>query len=316
MTLRRRIVGALSLAVLLAAMDVRADTSASSEAEARFKEAAALAKRGKYEEALAKYVQSYALEPRASVLLGMALAEYELKRDLEALRHLREYLRSPRAQNVDELKARFLDPLHERTGHLRVRAAASAQVTVDGAPAIVIDDLVDVAPGPHVVVIGAERREVTLAGGETVTLENAAKSASPAPPAATPPPAIEAPRTDVHWLVAGGFLAGAVAASGVGVGFGLASGASTEDAERLRATSPGVCASATPQCEAYRSRAADADTQATISTVGYIAAGACLVGAATSYLLLRPHSTTRTPAAKIVPTLGPSGPGMLVEARF
>lgn len=298
--------------------EVGADGTSSAEAEARFKEAATLAKQGKYEEALA-YVQSYALEPRASVLLGMALAEYELKRDVEAMVHLREYLRNPKAQNVEELKAKFFVPLHERTGHLRARTPSGVQVTVDGATAAVIDDVIDVKPGDHVVSAAGVKREVTVARGQTLEVDLNPEPAprDPGKTVLTPPKTIDPTSSSTHWVVAGGLLVGAVAATGIGIGFGLASGSSTNDAESIRRASPGLCGLPSSLCDAYRTKASDAGDQATISTLGYLGGGLFLAGAAVSYLLLKPSGRPyATSGAAIVPTMGSDGGGAVVQTRF
>lgn len=307
---------------MFSTLTAQADGTSSAEAEARFKEAATLAKQAKYEEALAKYVQSYALEPRASVLLGMALAEYELKRDVEAIRHLREYLRSPKAQNVEELRSKFFVPLHEQTGHYRVRTPPGAQISLDGAPATPIDDILDVKPGAHVLTAGEERREATVAKGQTLDVDLTPAPASTPPHDAvgagtviTPPPAIEPTASSTHWFVAGGLLVGAAVATGVGIGFGLASSSSTDDAENMRRASPGLCRSPSSLCDTYRSKASDADGQATISTVGYVGGGVLLAGAVVSYLLLRPTARA-TSGAAIFPTMGLGGGGAVVRTHF
>lgn len=326
--LRHRVTALLAVALVFATQTAHADGPSSAEAETRFKEAATLAKQGKYEEALTKYVQSYALEPRPSVLLGMALAEYELRRDVDAIRHLRTYLRDPKARNVEELKSKFLVPLNERTGHLHVVAPSGLQIAIDGETVTPIDDVVDVKPGSHVLTAGDERREATVAKGQTMEVDlrpppapsltppNTRATTSPLSP---PPREAEEERWGTGQYVGLGLMGVGLAGVVTGAGFAIAKSNANDDVERLESfTGPnGERCGLSPApraCADIDGARADRDRNATLSTVFLVGGGAALVGGAVAFLVSPHRKVERTAGVVVTPHVGWRSVG--VELRY
>jgi len=311
----------VAAALVLSQERAWADGAITSEAELRFNEAKALAKLHRNEEALAKYMQSYSLEPRASTLLGMALTESELGRHVEATRHLREYLKNPKAQNTDEIRTNVLGPLLEKTGHVRVKVPAGLQLLVDDAPTTAIDDTVDVKPGAHVFAAASERREITVAKGQTVEVDlvlpprDASGPAPTAPPLTDAPPAEEPKPSAARTIVPVALGVGAAVGIGLGVGFSLAQKSSLDDADALRKSQPDLCADPTsPACRSRDDKLSTAKTQGTLSFVSYgvgIAAGAACVAT----ILFWPKAS-KTGQLQITPVVGSTTAGVHLSKSF
>lgn len=292
------------------------------EAEARFQEASNLRKQGRFDDALAKYVQSYSLEPRASTLLGIALSERELGRFPEATRHLREYMKNPRAQNVEDLKRTVFVPLLEQSGHLHVKMPSGVQLTVNEMLVAPIDDVVDVKPGPHVLFAMGQRREVVVAKGQTleVDLTPPREVSDPKSPAPLPiePPREEPQSSSARWIVPVGLGVGFAVGIGFGIGFSQAHKSTLEEADATRAASSGnICADPeSGACAGYRDKLSTASTQATLAWVSYGLGIALGVGSLASILLWPKAPKTGTGQGQIMPILGPGTGGVYFSRSF
>lgn len=170
---RRNCVRAACLVGLVAWGGSIAD--ASPESDVRFKEAVALQKQGKLEDARQKYLQALALDRAPSILLNLALLEEDANHPVEALTYLRGYLAHPQAKpdKVTKLKADMLPGLIAQTARAEVHAQPGSPVTIDGkeignAP---LKDAVDLMPGKHTFGAGAQSKEITLAAGETKVVD-------------------------------------------------------------------------------------------------------------------------------------------------
>jgi len=303
----------------------------------RFKEAVALQKQGKLEDARQKYLQALALDRAPSILLNLALLEEDANRPVEALTYLRGYLVHPQAKpdKVAKLKADMLPGLIAQTARAEVHAQPGSPVSIDGkeignAP---LKDPVDLMPGKHTFGAGAQSKEITFAAGETkvvditptpIAVQPAPTSVAPppssAPPAispgvdiAPPPPQREEPPSRTKWIVGGSIAGVGVVGVIVGAGFAAASSSTKSDADALAAQlGPGSCATSTPQCTALRSKQDDLNGQRTASWVGYIGGGA-LIGVGIATVLLWPKSPA---AAAFVPYVDRNGGGASFSGSF
>ena len=115
-----------------------------------------------------------------------------------------------------------------------------------------------------------------------------------------------------------------LAGIGVGIGFASASNSAKSDSEKLRRESPGLCSPPeTSQCATYDSKRSDAESASTISTVGYIAGGVLLAGAAAAFVFW-PKSREKQAAAPrrgitpegMHPLVGNGTVGAGLEGRF
>lgn len=312
------------LALAACALVVRVYAAdATSEAQARFEEGKRLY-RSKHdaEGARAKFAQAFALAPRPETLWNLAVCELDLGRNEEAAAHLRRYARDPdaKAANVERVPT-LLASARKKLGALRVEAPREAVVRVDGQlvnPREWQGEMIDLAPGDHVVVIAlaGERVEdiVALRIGETTLhrLPNPARTVTPlaptealvSPPSPAGKPESDAPSAQssagLAWPLTLGALG--VAAFGGGVAFALASRGDAEEADRAREQLAGDdCAgNSSLVCDRLRAAVDAGKTNAWLAVGSYTAAGA-LVGAAV-WLTLRPERDDRVEAR-----VGPAG---------
>jgi hypothetical protein len=212
------------------------------------------------------------------------------------------------------------------------RDLSAVKVTVDGRPlAEKLDGTaLQVDPGEHVFVFTApDQPPVTqtfvLKEGDTERRERIVVAPAPVPAAApqapaegAPPPA-QAVGGEVSARGMGtqkilGLVAGGAGVAGVAVGsiFGVMT---LSEASQQRAD----CASPT-NCLRPSQAASDHSTGATdrtISTVGFIAGGAMLVGGAVLFFTAR-HASEPSAAARmlLVPGISPGGGGMFLRGEF
>jgi hypothetical protein len=171
-----------------------------------------------------------------------------------------------------------------------VRPDATPQITVDGAPTPVVglSTMRKINPGEHAIVVRAsgreEKRSVTVGESETKEIEVAVTDASPKIEGGSPPPPDTASAREsgpsIHvttWIGLG--LAGAgLAVGGVAGILALGKSSSVKDA------CVGLHCPASAKHDVNGGR-----TDATVSTVGFIAAGAGLALAAVGYFVLSSH---------------------------
>jgi hypothetical protein len=128
----------------------------------------------------------------------------------------------------------------------------------------------------------------------------------PAPPLA-PPSEPSAPGKTQR--IASYALAGAgVIGIGVGSAFGLMASSSYNQAR----TDCGTGCSATSKAQSEKS---SADTDATVSTVAFVAGGAALVAGVVLFFTA-PKGTEEKAAVSLVPSAGPSSAGLSLSGRF
>lgn len=193
---------------------------------------------------------------------------------------------------------------------------------------VLVGQPIAVEPGPHVLRATAPdrdvwKREFTIAKGESLSFSVPALPAisEPAvitPPKPTPDPPIatttpspgpvpretpEGPRNNRRWLAYGALGVGAV---GIGVGamFGILASSKWNDAKQGCTEANGAFASCPAGADQLRK---DAQSRATLSTVGFVVGGAALGASVVLYLVTRRESATprMTRRTRITPT--PSG---------
>lgn len=206
----------------------------------------------------------------------------------------------------------------------------NVKVTIDGAPlASRLDGTAfEVDPGKHtfelvapgyqrvtrtlVLAEGAKRRqEVVSFAAEATPAKVETPVSAPAPAAATPPPGADTgPKsggTSTTRILA--YALGGVGIVGIGVGsvFGLKAKSTYDDA-----SSKSHCPTGPSSCDAQGvSGGRDAHSQATISTISFIAGGALLAGGVALYLFGDGSSSVHATA-----TASSSGAGVQLGGRF
>jgi len=182
--------------------------NAQGAAEALFKEAVTLAKKGDFATAIDKFQASYQMDPAPGTLLGLAMAEEKSGRVAASLAHYRDLLgiarkaRDTQRVSAAEAGIRRVEP---KVARIVLFAdpplPADAELTLDGAsiPLAVIGSELPVDPGERSIRVTTRRGEfstrVTLSPGATERISIALKESAPAAPAAPPAsaPAIETP---------------------------------------------------------------------------------------------------------------------------
>lgn len=153
----RRALQVIFFTVLLLASvtETRADERRPANAQAAFDRAVDLAKDGKTCEAAAAFEESYALYEARDTLNGLALAEEECGKHVDAYNHfatLEEQAATAGDDRRATLASRALERLAPKVGLLSVRAPKGVVLTIDGA-AHEAKRPIAVAPGSHRVTI-------------------------------------------------------------------------------------------------------------------------------------------------------------------
>ena len=128
---------------------------AGDQADQRFAEGMTFVQQGRYEEARQAFLQAYALHATQPVLWNLAVSELKTGRTVDALRHMKQYLRgAPTDPKYVQIAPSLLDKMNAETCHVQVEAPAGADILVDGVRLVdraPLPDTADVAPGEHVV---------------------------------------------------------------------------------------------------------------------------------------------------------------------
>lgn len=305
----------------------------SAEAEELFQQGRAALQARDFATACARFSASLALERAVGTLISLAQCEEASGHLAGARQHWQEAGDLADATNdrlnrglVARKKVAELDP---RVPRIVVRLAAGApqDTTVArddvmlGAGAFGVSLPVD--PGGHVLTVAARGHEarkypVTAAEGEKVVVEvepGAALAAPLTPPGAAPP------GTDVHLGPSGppsahggarrlaAFAALGLGVVGVGVGtyFGV-------DALSKWSSAKTDCGGGCVDGSAARTERNQAITLATVSTVGFVAGGVALGGAA--WLFFAPSRGPEAARVDLFPSIAPGGGGLVARGVF
>ena len=315
--------------------DVTPD-EARADAQKRLDEGLDRYAKGDYEGARLAFAQAYAVLTSIDLLYNLSRAEVKADHPLEALVHIHQMLRDPKATTEDRAKAqRLLDEANRMTGHIAIEAPNGAEILLDHVDSgeAPINEPYDVTPGKHLVEArgtgGSRVIEVDAPAGDVVTARfalelGAAPTVSAPIPIAPPggpvaheerppePDHVEHRRHESQARIIVPVVIGAVGvvALGVGVGLGLASQGKETDAATFRGTNPtGFCANrSSGACSQYQSILDSQQQDTNVSRVMLVTGGVLAVAAVVTYLVWpHPH---RERAAWIAPAPGGAGFGM------
>ena len=329
MTMRRYVQVACVLSALAFATFAHADDAAMAEAQARFKEGLELADGAKFEEARLKFLQAFAVLKAPAVLFNLASTEQKTGHDVEAIEHYRAFLKTStndtRITDAMRDKAKQnIAELLKKVGQVDIEAPEGSKISVDGKP---LEEQpkepVPVAPGKHKIeaAFGGKIKSATVdcplgqVAKAKIDFDNNGPDDTYAPPAGS-----EGQRSTAGWVVP--ITLGVLGAGGVVMGavFASESQGSKEESETLRGQSPGLCAppGASPDCKTYDGMRSDAETQATLSYVGYVAGGALLAGAIASFIFWPKSGKSSSPSHGMIftPHVGPQTAGGSLHLRF
>lgn len=282
------------LATALAAAPV---PDATAQAKKVFGEGQKLYTQGKYQQALARFEEAYALKPLPLLRYNVARCHERLGAPAPALRAYRDFLRlspkAPEREAVSKAMVELQKQLHDSGVQqlLVLSEPPAAEIEVDGKLLGPAPASIELPGGEHQVTArlpgyAASTRRITITTATMVDLSitlEAALAPPPPPPAVTDAPtapvltpaatvvvapvAEPAPKKRVFTWVAGGV---GVAALGAAVGMGVAASGSSQ---RLRD------GTVRPQTEA-QALYDQANTMRTGANVSYGVAGAALITAA------------------------------------
>jgi hypothetical protein len=168
------------------------------EALQRYKDGVARIEEGEFELARLAFLQAYTLDPAPQLLWNLGISEAKSQHFVDALRHLRAYLKLP---DVTAKQRAVAQPLIEAaargTGHIAVVVDAGTDIRLDGnLVARPLVDVLDVAPGSHVVTAqqGSRSKTVTASPGpgETASVDLRFPAAESEPNPVPVPPATSA----------------------------------------------------------------------------------------------------------------------------
>lgn len=291
-----------------------APLSTSEEAGRLFQEGREAFKADRFEEALALFQKSHALEPTPGVLLNIALTEEKLGKPAAALRHFERV--TELLQAGDDRLPIARDGVARTTlsaPRLRISRAAGTPptlaITLDGQPlaANLVGAEQPIEPGKHVIttrVHGFEERtyEVTLAEGQRLPIAvEPGKRVLVAPPPNTAVSSRAASPQRMAVLALGG---AGVAALGVGLVTGILAVAKQGE---LASVCPDPASCSTPQ---GRFALGEARTFADVSTGTLVFGGAALAAGALVFF------TTGAGAFSLSASAGPGATALTASGRF
>ncbi|MBX3224179.1 MAG: hypothetical protein KF795_26925 [Labilithrix sp.] len=325
--MRRYVQAACVVTALAFASLAHADDAAMAEAQARFKEGLELADNAKFEEARLKFLQAVAVLKAPAVLFNLASSEQKTGHDVEAIEHYRAFLKSgandTRITDAMRDKARDnIASLLTKVGQVDIDAPDGAKISVDDKPLEEAPkEPVPVTPGKHKIDAAFNGRIKSVTVDCPLGQVTKAKLDFDATTGDTyqPPEGSEGERTTAGWVVP--IALGVLGVGGVVMGgvFSSSSQGSKDDAEALRRTTPGLCAPPGGQaCTDYEAKRSDAESQATLGYVGYIAGGALLAGAIATFVFWPKSgkSTTASHGMIFTPVAGPRFAGGSVQLHF
>lgn len=284
----------IAIGVLGTPVLVQASESNKAAAEALFNEGRSLMQAGRYDEAVAKLKASQDLDPALGTLLNVAECYERLGRTASAWAQYREIVSLARQagskdrEEFAEQKAKALEP---RISKLAINLkpgtgdAAGMKITRDGVvvSAAELAVAIPVDPGKHIIEVTAPGKEpwsLTIEIGEGANVKQveipalADASSTPAAAGGAAAPAEES--SDGSGQRIAGLVIGGVGVVGVGLGafFGIQASSNWSDAKKQCTAYPYGCTAEGVSLQE------DASSQATISTIAFIAGGVALAGGA------------------------------------
>ncbi len=307
-------ISALATSILLisSARDATADDPRKTEAEALYAEAKTLHERERYAEALEKFQYSYKVYPSPNTLVAVAREEQLLKRNLAALRHLREALKQPllSPNNVPAATQRVaeLEPL---LGRVAIRGPAGVRVHVEDLDVrLPLEEPLDFEPGPITIRGELEGKRyaarLTAEAGQIATAE--LKLEGSADTIATPPPSYASEGSSWTPGKTLGVVLGVASLASFGGALGLRLAASSE-AESVREAAKDPTAAqgcegvGSPACDRARS-SADSERALKNASTGLLVGGGVLAAGALGFFFLWPRSRPTSHSLSVHPSVG------------
>jgi len=316
MTSRRLLAGLLLSALAVASRATADDARAIDVAKKSYDEGVAQYSANDVEGARLSFAQSYAAWPAVNTLRALALAELDSGHYLDALKHLKMYLKDKNAdpEFLKKVPA-YIERCNPYVGHLNIVAPAGAGIYLDGRRMFDLREPIDVAPGAHTVILRepapAETRLANVAATETIEINFTR-------------PTDGTTQAQVDTAPSGAKIAVTIALASAGVGgliagfaFGAASRSSRDDAARLGAAQPCVNVDSAP-CASYR----DAhDSEIRNNTLGWITGSAgilFLAGAGVTWFAWpnEKRSTSQPATTGWTITPAPQKNGVGLQARL
>lgn len=296
------------------------------EARARLQEGKTLYGQGNIDGARLKFEQACAVLKTPACQRALGLAQFYTKRYLEALDNLQRAMNDPALNTVDKKQVTdLMQQAYDKTGHLEVHAPAGGHVKIDdtidvgNAP---LTEVVHVTVGSHTVSVTieekTERKTIECSEGKVLKVDFSDRFPQMGNDGHGNPQPIDEEQKKMFPPPTGAIVTGVVGLVGIGlgIGFGVASGDanSTNLARGLGAG--GVCSSnpSAQVCVDGKSTRDSQQTDALISTIGYVAGGVALVTALV-WWLAAPRKVI-VHKATITPTLGPKTAGAAFNFSF
>lgn len=307
-----RTYGTIALVAALSILPrlVSADADSDEELNKRFQEGKQLFADHRYGEARTRFLEACAVLKTANCPKNLALCEEQISMWPDATAHLREWIDDPRTKDDHfraDMERKYLE-LRGKVGELDfLSTTEGARVRVDGKliGTTPITHAVFVAAGPHSIEaqwpLSLKKADVTIDAGKSLRVELSPDSVSATASAPVIPgmmPKGEGPktRTETYRPTAGyvvpAVLAGlGLVATGIGVGFGLASQGAQADRDALFAR--GICGAQTlAQCQAYSDKVDARNADSMVSIVGYASGATLLAASVVSFLVWPKHERT------------------------
>ncbi len=289
-------------------------------AEPPLREGQRLYSQGRYDDALVKLKEAYAIYASPNVLSLIALVEQALGRSPDALAHFREALRNPTLHPENaELARKAIAQLEQKLGRVDIRGPRGLVVTVGNNDlALPLKEPIDVEAGTiHAdgkLGETAYRGEVLAVAGKITVLDMKPEPTVAGP--ATEPPAAGGGQTrwgTGQYVGIGLIGAGALALAAWG-GFAISRGNHADAVGRLeRSVGPNdsLCVGAAPPhaCEDVKTEREGRDRDGAASTA-FLVGGVVAVVAGAMLVLLWPKQQASRTGATVMPLVGPASGGL------
>lgn len=294
------------------------------EARQRLQEGKTLYGQGNLDGARLKFEQACAVLKTPACQRALGLADFYTKRYLEALGNLQKALEDRELDTTQRKEITdLMQQAYDKTGHLEIHAPAGGHVKIDdtvdvgNAP---LNDVVNVTIGTHTISVSiegkTEREEVECSEGKVLKVDFSDRFPNADNGGGGTPPVVHTHRSAVP--PTGAIVTGAIGLVGIGlgIGFGVASGDANSTNIARGTTAGGVC-STNPTasiCMDGKSTRDAQQTDAILSTVGYVVGGVALATAVV-WWLVAPRRVVEH-QAMILPTFGPHTAGAAFNFTF